>query len=127
MNSEKSSGTGDMRELVAAVAGPVEWSDNRKSWLNRAARRAGISARQTKALFYGEIKDPNHRSARLMRDAAELAGRYEAIAGGLRAVDPDFYQPDVLALVDIARALRSLDRTRSDDEKPGTPQEPVRE
>lgn len=97
-----------MRELVAAVAGPRQWSDTRESWLGRAARRAGITFRQAKALFYGEITDPNHRSARLMRDAAELAGQYETIARSMHATDPDFYREQVLALLDVARAIRGV-------------------
>ena len=111
---EKSSRAASMRELVASVAGPREWSDTRESWLGRAARRAGITFRQTKALFYGEIADPNHRSARLMRDAADLAGRYETIARSMNAADPDFYREDVLALLDVARALRTRDRARTE-------------
>lgn len=101
-----------LRELVAAVAGPRQWSDTRESWLNRAARKAGISYRQAKALFYEEIKDPNHRSARLMRDAAEQAGRYEQIAGALNAADQDFYGDDITALLNLARALRNVGRAR---------------
>lgn len=108
MRPEKCSSESSMRELVAAVAGSRQWADTRQSWLSRAARKAGISYRQTKALFYGEIKDPNHRSARLMRDAAEQAGRFEHIARSMNAVDADFYGEDVAALLDMARALRNV-------------------
>lgn len=105
--SEKFSGV-RMREYIAAVAGPREWSDTRESWLARAARRTGISYRQIKAIWYGEITDPHHRSARLLRDAAELAGQYETIARSMNATDPDFHRQDMLALLDMARALRGL-------------------
>lgn len=98
-----------MRELVALVAGPREWTDNRKSWLSRGARRAGISFRQAKALFYGEITDDRHRSARLMRDAA--ADHYEQLAHALAAKDADFHQQDIAAYLDLARALRRVDRS----------------
>lgn len=104
---EKVSGERLMRELVAQVAGTRSWSDTRESWLSRAARRAGISYRQTKALFYGEIADPNHKSARLMRDAAELAGRYESIAHALGRNDADFHSEDIAALLDLARSMRA--------------------
>lgn len=73
---ENLSGDASVRELVASVAGPRSWSDTRESWLARAARRAGISYRQAKALWYGEITDPFHRSATLMRIAAD---RYERL------------------------------------------------
>lgn len=105
---EKCSEGASVRELVALVAGPREWSDNRKSWLARAARRAGISFRQCKSLFYGEITDVSHRSARLMRDAA--ADHYENLAARLAATDADFYRAEIAAYLDLARSLRRLDR-----------------
>jgi len=110
-----------MRQLVAAVAGPREFSDNCKSWLNRAARRAGISYRSVKAVFYAEITDPNHHAVRLLEFAAReragtLASRFEAVAQGMETADPDFYRADVLAFIDVARALRGLDRAGNDTE-----------
>lgn len=104
--SEKLSGVLSLRELVAKVAGPREWSDTRETWLARAARKAGISYRQCKALFYGEIADPNHKSARLMRDAAE---EYEKTARSLTAIDPDFYSAHIAAYLNLARQIRRLD------------------
>lgn len=106
MKSEKFSGSNSVRELIAVVAGPRQWTDTRESWLARAARRAGVSYRQTKAIWYGEITDDNHRSARLMRDAAE---RYAAIADVLNAKDAEFFGTDIGALIDLARSLRSAD------------------
>ncbi len=102
--------TAALRELIAAVAGPREWSDTRESWLARAARKAGISYRQTKSLWYGEIQDETHRSARLMRDAAErLAQRYEAIIASERAkAGVHKLSTDRAALIRIIRALRDL-------------------
>lgn len=117
--SEKFSGGLGIRELIAVVAGPILWSDNRETWLARAARHAGITCRQAKSLYYGEIADPDHRSARLLRDAAErnakreargLAEKFESIAAGLAASDPDFHRDAIAALVSGARALRGLDR-----------------
>lgn len=100
-----------MRNLVVAVAGPRLWQDTRQSWLARAARKAGISYRQCKALFYGEITDPYHKAARKMRDAAEgkakeLADQYQTIAGVLSVVDAEFHRDTVAALLDVARTLR---------------------
>lgn len=108
-----------MRELIAAVAGPRQWGDTRESWLARAARRAGVSHRQAKALFYGEIIDADHKTARRMREAAgqheaeHLAQRFEALADSLQARDQDFHCSDIAALVDAARALRGLGRSRT--------------
>lgn len=118
--SEKFSGVVAVRELVIAVAGPRECLD-RATWLRRAARRAGITFRQAKALFYGEITDPFHRSARKMRDAAEqragsLAGTFEHAARALEKIDPDFHRGDIAALIGVARELRGRDRAGTDGE-----------
>jgi hypothetical protein len=105
-----------MRELVAAVAGPILPSDNRESWLRRAARNAGASYRQAKALFYGEIDDPHHRTVSLFRQAAgrheasNLAAQFESIARGLDAADPDFHRDTILALRGVVGLLSNVNR-----------------
>lgn len=113
MSSEKAS----MRDVIATVAGPRTWNDTRESWLARAARRANISYRSAKSLWYGEINDAEHKAARRMVKAAEqhgrdeareLAGRFESIAVALGATDADFHREDVVALLYAARALRGL-------------------
>jgi len=107
-----------MRELVAAVAGPRLDVDTRDSWLRRAARNSGASFRQTKALFYGEITDPHHRTVSLFREAAgrhearNLAAQFESLAHSLNVADPDFHGDTIAALVSAARALSGLDRAR---------------
>ena len=109
-----------MRELVAAVAGPILPSDNRESWLRRAARNAGASYRQAKALFYGEINDPHHRTVSLFREAAgrhearNLAAQFESIANGLVVADPDFHRDTILALRGAARVLGNLNSARTE-------------
>lgn len=114
-----------MRELVAAVAGPVQFNDNRKSWLSRAARRAGVTYRQVKAVFYGEITDPDHKTVRRMKlaagrhEAQSLADRFQHLAGALNQRDADFHSEDIAALLHAAGALRNMDRSRTDDEEPG--------
>jgi hypothetical protein len=120
MKSDKRSGDTTMRELVAAVAGPRSWGENRKSWLSRAARSAGVTFRQAKALFYGEITDPEHKAARRMKEAAarheakQLAGQFEGLAVSLNQRDADFHSADIAALLSAARVLRGLDRTGDD-------------
>ncbi len=114
--SEKAS----MRRLVEAVAGPRTWSDTRQSWLNRAARRSGLSFRTIKGIWYGEITDESHAAIRILRRTAAdtspeiLAQRLEALARGMVAADADFYRPDIRALIDAVRALRNLDRPGND-------------
>lgn len=126
MEAEKSSGERKMRDAIAAVAGPRGWNETRESWLARAARRAGITCRTMKALWYGEIADPEHKAARRILEAAErdgraeaqqLADKFEIIARGINATDPDFHSPDVAALLNAARILRGLDRSGTDGEE----------
>lgn len=109
-----------VREFVTAVAGPRGWNETRESWLARSARQAGVSYRAAKALFYGEITDPDHKAARRMRDAAtkkarqeaaNLAAQYQRIAEAMNVTDPDFYSADVAALLSAARLLSGKDRT----------------
>lgn len=123
--SESSDGKRKMGRVVSwshhieAIAGPLLASDTRESWLARAARQAGISFRQCKALYYGEAIDPKlsvamgvleaAQSAR--REARELALRFERLAGSMNAADADFYSDDVLALIDAARRIRGEDRS----------------
>lgn len=117
MSLEKVSGVQAMRELIAAVAGPVEDFDNRKSWLARAADEAGVSYRAIKTLFYGERHPPNPEVVRKLKEAAgryeaqRLAERFEGLARSLNVRDEDFHREDVSALLSAARALRGLDRS----------------
>lgn len=119
---EKSSGVKSVRKEIAIVAGPKEWGDTRESWLARVPRKVKtVSFRTVKALFYGEIDDPEHWAARDIRRAAEiiearkeasaLADQYQKIAGGMRAQDQDFYSADIDRLERIARVLGALDRS----------------
>lgn len=104
------------RDEVTWACGPLSHGDTRESWLARGARRSRVTYRQIKALFYGETSDPKFSVAVSVRSAAEqarreaaaLASRFESIAGGLNATDPDFHRSDVAALIDSARALRGL-------------------
>lgn len=104
---------------IDVIAGPLLAGDTRESWLARAARRAGITFRQCKALYYGETSDPKVSVAigvitaaqAARREAADLAQRFESLAGAMNAAsDQDFYSADVLALLDAARRLRGTDR-----------------
>ena len=120
--SEKSDGNRKMHVLswhteIEVIAGPRLAGDTRESWLARAARKAGITFRQCRALYYGETLDPKHSVGSRVQEAAQaarkeaqdLAAQFESIAGSLNAKDADFHSEDVVALVHAARALRGLD------------------
>jgi hypothetical protein len=104
---------------IEVIAGPRLANDTRESWLARAARRAGITFRQCRALYYGETVDPKVSVAigvvaaaqAARREAAALASRFEAAAGGLNAIDSDFHSSDIAALIHAARRLRGDDRS----------------
>ena len=110
------------RDDIIALAGPYRSGDTRESWLARAARKARISFRQAKALWYGECVDPKYSVATNVRSAADqarkeagqLAARFETIASGLHATDPEFHSADIAALVDVARKLRSSNRAKGE-------------
>jgi hypothetical protein len=103
-----------MRALIEAVAGPREWSDTRGSWLNRAARRSGLSFRTIKSIWYGQIRDESHHAVRLLRHTAEqrAAQQYETIARSLQAIDPEFHSPRITQYLALARALRDLESSQ---------------
>lgn len=114
--SEKVSGEIKVRELVTAVAGPQTPTDNRETWLRRAARLAGTTYRQAKALFYAEITDPFHPTVTKFKQAAgkheakRLAEQFERLAVALDHRDTDFHCNEIASLLHAARALRGLDR-----------------
>ncbi len=103
MLSEKVS---DLRALVNIVAGPRTWADTRDSWLARAARRAKISHRAAKAIWYGEITDPEHRAAHRLRLAVDRLG---LVAEGLKQVAPEFSPADVSTYLHLAERIRALE------------------
>jgi hypothetical protein len=119
MKSEKFSRGQNVRELVEAVAGPRMVNDTRETWLRRAARLAGTTYRQAKALFYSEITDPYHPTITKFKEAAgkheaiQLAERYERIAMALHHKDADFHQHDAAAMLAQAHALRNLVGSRN--------------
>lgn len=101
-----------MRELVIAVGGPLEAGENRKGWLARVSRRAGISFRVACAAFYGEQMSQTTKNklktAAGKYEAETLANRFEHLAQSLGHRDADFHGADVAALIDAARRLRGL-------------------
>ena len=119
---EKASGVSVLRKAISVIAGVREWGDTRESWLARVPRKVPtVTFRTVKAIWYGEITDPNHWAARDIQRAAELlearkeasalASQFETIAGSLNAKDADFHSADVAALINAARALRGQNRT----------------
>ena len=42
------------RDMLCELSGPRGWNDTRESWLARGARRAGLTLRRARAVFYQE-------------------------------------------------------------------------
>lgn len=101
-----------MRELVLSVGGPLEAGENRKGWLSRVARRAGISYRVAAAAFYGEqlssATEQKLRKAAAKHEPGEIATRLEYLAQSLLAKDADFYCQEVDWIRHSAHQLRRL-------------------
>lgn len=119
--SEIQSGVSKVRREIAIVAGPKGWGDTRESWLAKVPRQVRtVSFRTVKALWYGEISDPEHWAARDIRreaelieakkEAASLASQYQQIAGGMRAADENFYRTEIDRLERLARIISGADR-----------------
>lgn len=111
-----------MRNEIAIVAGPRGWGDTRQSWLARVpgaikaalgTTKETVPLRTVKALFYGEISDPEHHAARDVKRAAEIiAARNERRAlleklaglGGLDAVaNPNLSSAEIALLEHVVR------------------------
>lgn len=110
-----------MRKEIAVIAGPRDWGQTHDSWLARVPKKVKtVSYRTVKALWYGEINDPEHWAARdirraveiieAQREAANLVSKLETIVSGLDTTDPNFHQPSIAALVSELRKIRGLDR-----------------
>ncbi|WP_454917334.1 hypothetical protein [Xanthobacter sediminis] len=103
----------EMNQSIRVLAGPRGDNDTRESMLARAARRAGISYRQARALYYSEAKDPKSSVVERVRAAviratqkAEQHARHDALdtadVGQLvaRAVEMDAdLRREIVALV----------------------------
>lgn len=112
----------EMRQSVFEIAGERGWQENRKSWLSKAARKIGITPRQTRSLFYmegglrAEIVD-RVRAARRQRleleaknEFAEITARIARLETILRISDQDFHGPEIDALREISgRTDRTVD------------------
>jgi hypothetical protein len=109
-----------MRNEIAILAGPRGWGDTRESWLNRVcAAVPTVSYRTVKAIWYGEIRDPEHWAIRDIRRAVaiiegqrhakEVAGQLEALLAGPDGTNPALGRASTAALVSALRALRGQD------------------
>lgn len=94
------------RELILAVAGPRR-GINLKGMLADVAREAKITPRMAQSVWYGAIRDPEHRSIRRLEAARDRRARavpagFREIAERLRLADEEFHLPTIRALCEMA-------------------------
>lgn len=80
------------RDMLCDLSGPRGWNDTRESWLARGARRAGLSIRRARAIFYGEplrlTADEYLSIQKAHEDAKEAITRLHEISGEEGAPHP---------------------------------------
>jgi hypothetical protein len=108
------------RELMISLSGRPPAYGEQPRWLRSVAEKIGVSVRMARSMWNEEIKNPDHwaikearRKAELAearKEAAALAQQYQAIAGGMRAADENFYRSEIDRLERLARIIGGLDR-----------------
>lgn len=84
--------------------------DSIKTAIVRVARKLGWSIPRTKAIWYAEARRIDAAEMDQLRALArEQAARFTRLADAMRAVDPEFHQPDIAALISAARKLSGAD------------------
>ena len=114
---------------ISDIVGPIRPGDTKDSWLGKAHDvvvqfNKNVSFRQLRDLFQGYVTDPKYsvaisvlsaaEQARLQEakcDAKKLAGIYKRNADALTAIDADFHQEQIDALVTAARILSGENRS----------------
>ncbi|WP_316205770.1 hypothetical protein [Bradyrhizobium sp. SZCCHNS1012] len=105
-----------MRTLIVAAAGPRLDTDTRETWLRRAADLVGVSFRQARAVYYGEVSGPNCEAVRKFEEAAErraregaadLADQFDSLLAQLVPGAAFLDRREVDALYRVAGKLRS--------------------
>lgn len=101
----------EMAEAIAVLAGPKTHNDGIDSWLCRAARRAGITYRTARALYYGEMPDPRTSVSDAVRRArdAEIARQTAARRREAEHASRSEFRAVRDQLAMVAERLASLD------------------
>lgn len=115
----------EMKRAIVALGRSPDGTDNRESMIATAARRAKITFRQARSLFYGETVDPRYSVVERVRMAAaadqkaqeeaaheyrSLLARIERLETALCVSDEEFHRPHLDALGGVAGdAHRALD------------------
>lgn len=109
----------EMKRSIWLLGGGSAVHGNRDRLFEKAARKAGITFRQARSLFYGETVDPKHSVVERVRNAVAaldrknqeaardeyrtLLARIERLEQALLVSDADFHGHQIDALRDVAR------------------------
>lgn len=109
-----------VREAMISIAGKPGYGEQTR-WFDKVASAANISRRAARSLWRGEVSNDDHRAVKAVRQAARieearkearaLADQYQAIIGGMRARDEEFYSAEIAHLERLVRVIGGLDRT----------------
>ena len=107
------------KNLVIVIGGYLRPEENRKAWLARIAKAAGISVREAYAAYYREYVSKKTERAlqkaaqqRVRTDDDERIAWIESHIAHLEAVDPAFFGPDIAAARSFLAAYRGYAETR---------------
>jgi hypothetical protein len=98
------------RAWIAIVAGPRTFKDSKEKWLKHAAQRSKLEPRMMRALYYGEIADPEHAAVKALQAAVD---RYEI-------------ESLTVQLDEVARRLRAIMARHADAGQGSLPLGPAR-
>lgn len=97
----------EMRESIVFLAGQRDLHATRESWLAVAARKAGITRRQAKSLFYGESPDPRASIVERVRAArGRMANEREGMAR-------EFYRETIDRIAALEKTVAALTEDQS--------------
>jgi hypothetical protein len=92
------------RDMLCDLSGSRGWNDTRESWLSRGARRAGLTLRRARAIFYQE-------PIRLTADEyVSILAAYEAAHASVAALSDLASHADVRAGSASGRGSPPADR-----------------
>ena len=117
-----------MRREISIVAGPMLWSDNRKSWLSRVPEKLpNLTLRTIKAIWDGEITSEKHwailelrRAVAVIetqRELTRLSNKYETMAQQLLLLDAQFHRFEADRLLAVAGRYRNQDRAQAEADR----------
>jgi hypothetical protein len=108
------------KKLIIEVGGDMRPGEKLKGYLRRVAQETGIGVPSLEKSWKGQYESKNtivKLKQRAADNAKTVASRLETIAADLAAKDS--FLAEVLALRDVARRLRSLDRRKEPQENGG--------